>query len=235
MLIDSRINARRKAFTLIELLIVVAIIAILAAIAVPNFLEAQIRAKVSRVKNDMRTNATGLEAYAVDYGKYIPCYHGGAGLTLAQVQARLGDQFTTEFGGNGDCYDYFDVCGRALTTPVAYLNNISHPSPFQVQSGWFSQRSFFFAVMIPYGPLPDSVPTPNGKDSSYGDSWVGFDTMWGNGSAQWFQMDGGPDGDWFGWPVNNPAGQYDVQAIYDPTNGTVSWGNIWKVGGGRTQ
>jgi len=59
-----------RAFTLIELLIVVAIIAILAAIAVPNFLEAQVRAKVSRVKNDQRAYATGLEAYLVDNNKY---------------------------------------------------------------------------------------------------------------------------------------------------------------------
>src|SRR5690349_11907880 len=66
----SRIST--KAFTLIELLIVVAIIAILAAIAVPNFLEAQTRSKVSRAKADMRTMVTGLESYAVDNNKYPP-------------------------------------------------------------------------------------------------------------------------------------------------------------------
>src|SRR5688572_6112143 len=59
-----------RAFTLIELLIVVAIIAILAAIAVPNFLEAQVRAKVSRVKADIRSMATAIESYAVDNNKY---------------------------------------------------------------------------------------------------------------------------------------------------------------------
>ena len=59
-----------QGFTLIELLIVVAIIAILAAIAIPNFIEAQVRSKVSRAKADMRSIATALEGYRVDNTGY---------------------------------------------------------------------------------------------------------------------------------------------------------------------
>jgi prepilin-type N-terminal cleavage/methylation domain-containing protein len=59
-------------FTLLELLVVMAIIAILYAVAVPNFLEAQSRSKVSRVKADMRSMATGIEAYYVDNNAYPP-------------------------------------------------------------------------------------------------------------------------------------------------------------------
>src|SRR5271156_4666163 len=63
----------KKGFTLIELLIVVAIIAILAAIAIPNFLQAQVRAKVSRTQADMASMATAIEAYCVDNSWY-PLY-----------------------------------------------------------------------------------------------------------------------------------------------------------------
>ncbi len=57
---------------MIELLVVVGVIGILASIALPNFLEAQTRSKVSRVKSGLRTVATALEAYHVDYKHYPP-------------------------------------------------------------------------------------------------------------------------------------------------------------------
>src|SRR5690349_15764472 len=69
-ILQENFTMRIRAFTLIELLIVVAIIAILAAIAVPNFLEAQTRSKVSRTKADMRSVTTAIESYAVDNNKY---------------------------------------------------------------------------------------------------------------------------------------------------------------------
>jgi type II secretion system protein G len=61
-----------KGFTLIELLIVIAIILILIAIALPNFLEAQIRAKVARVKSELRTLDTAMHEYYLDFNIYPP-------------------------------------------------------------------------------------------------------------------------------------------------------------------
>jgi len=61
---------KRKGFTLIELMIVIAIIIILAAIAIPNYLRMTDRARRSRVAGDFTALATANEAYLVDWGYY---------------------------------------------------------------------------------------------------------------------------------------------------------------------
>lgn len=61
---------KRKAFTLIELLIVVAIIGILAAIAVPNFLQAQVRAKIANVQSVFKTMVHTIELYRIDQNEW---------------------------------------------------------------------------------------------------------------------------------------------------------------------
>ena len=61
---------RNNAFTLIELLIVVAIIGILAAIAVPNFLNAMLRAKIANTQSDLRTMTDAMMQYHLDNNSY---------------------------------------------------------------------------------------------------------------------------------------------------------------------
>jgi general secretion pathway protein G len=77
-----------KGFTLIELLIVVAIIGILAAIAVPNFLNAQVRAKIAKAESEMQSLSTALEMYRLDNNRY-PLFVGPDGVNINPVNRRL--------------------------------------------------------------------------------------------------------------------------------------------------
>lgn len=179
---NSRMSTR-AGFTLIELLVVVAVIAILAGIALPNFLESQTRSKVSRVKADMRTIATALEAYHVDNNRYPPS-------TLVPRFARL--------------------C--PLTTPVAYMTSIP--------------KDIFDSAEANHGPFRESGnyaygAMPIDEESRYAMASDGPDRRPNSGSINFYP--GYSPGIW-----ENPASGFDY-IRYDPTNGTISAGDIWRV------
>ncbi len=74
----------RKGFTLIELMIVIAIIAILAAILVPNFIRARAQGQLTSCKSNLKNIGTALEMYATDnLGRYPGGSAAGAKLTTA--------------------------------------------------------------------------------------------------------------------------------------------------------
>jgi type II secretion system protein G len=194
-----------KAFTLIELLIVVAIIAILAAIAVPNFLEAQVRSKVSRVKADMRSIKTAVEAYAVDYNKYPrgrSCANlWAAGYPEGPVQNRL----------------------RLITTPIAYMTSIPG-DPFNSNMGGTvepcDRPSFIYLLKDYHAPIGIWALGGSGENQP---TW----TMWPkNLHPEWIMLSQGPAGTIEG------ATTFITAIPDDPTNGTVSHGQIVAYGPG---
>ena|SRR5215212_6014485 len=65
----NKLNAKRGAFTLVEIMIVVAIIALLAAIAVPGFLRARKRSQAAKVLNDLRMIDSAVDQYAIETAK----------------------------------------------------------------------------------------------------------------------------------------------------------------------
>ena len=120
----NRFKARHKGFTLIELLIVIAIILILIAIALPNFLEAQIRARVTKAKAEIRSLGIAMESYFLDF-KVYPAesehnlherFRNEAGLAwLTSPIKYIGEVPEDPFGGNATAseYSYYEMGGAA--------------------------------------------------------------------------------------------------------------------------
>ncbi len=204
----SAIHRRKnlRGFTLIELLIVVAIIAILAAIAIPNFLEAQVRAKVSRVHNDMRTLATAIEAYNVDHNTYPqPCCW----------QHRNGDPFRLR-------------AYVALSTPIAYLTSGIIPDPF-VSKGAIS------GSYDPFKLTYEMAFSNEGVEARTLDNLLSSSNIMTPRSmflVSSFGPDFSDDTDLGSFGGLDGTGRPTALArVYDPTNGTISKGDLYRCQG----
>jgi len=190
------------------LLIVVAIIAILAAIAVPDLLEAQTRSKVARAKADMRALSCALEAYRVDYNQYPPDVDSGA---YPAIHNYWRDEIAS--------YHY-------LTTPVAYIGSIPRDPFYLTQAGTPPGIASKEVACFEYSEENlEGTRDPN-KAADLRRSRCGFvmicmgpdragDFTWSG--REWIGV-----GDRDGTVVNNRG-----QCIcYDPTDGTVSAGDV---------
>lgn len=200
----------KKGFTLIELLIVIAIVLILIAIALPNFLEAQIRARVTRAKAEIRSLAIAMESYQIDW-KYYPSYsfpnytqrrRSTAGLTwltspIAYIKSLPEDPFpgnldqegvAVDLSGGPLCYilDGFEL-------GLMELPQFSHPHTHPLGGN--------LVAWCLYSVGPDT-PKPETKASDN-------DT-----------------------PLLNDGGATPISS-YSPTNGTKSQGDIMRYGGDR--
>ncbi len=134
-------NEMKKAFTLIELLIVVAIIGILAAIAVPNFLNAQTRAKLARVYGDIDSIELALNAYRLDNNKFPPSHNGSSYIDphikrfvyLTTPVAYLSSIPLDVFAGkhNFSTGNFNTIGGKFVGDPYRYLESQFHPTIHQ--------------------------------------------------------------------------------------------------------
>jgi type II secretion system protein G len=88
---------KQKGFTLIELMVVIVIIGILVAIALPNFIGAQDRAKISSIKANMHTVQTMLETYGVDWGGTYPSTVGTATTGLIGESRQASNAYYKDF------------------------------------------------------------------------------------------------------------------------------------------
>ena len=210
-------------FTLIELLIVVAIIAILAAIAVPNFLEAQTRAKISRIKADMRSTATAIETYIVDYNKY-PFYLNP-----------LDEDFATNYNDHAapitDGRYELRVPVR-LSTPISYMTSLQvdvFPN-LKGEEDTTAHPFHYCSDQDPFTANPSAAPGLDQAPVKGIYSMVGASSntpsFYLSGSPEWMLVSHGPDVD-----HDNPD-EAEEPRSYDATNGTISNGDIYYFGPG---
>jgi prepilin-type N-terminal cleavage/methylation domain-containing protein len=210
-------KSSHQAMTLMELVTVISVISVLAAIAVPNFLEAQVRSKVARTHVDLASLGMALRAYQSDWGQYPP-NHPRIQQDLDRLAKRpLGMTTTTLITTDGEADGFtgksddgkptarqvfYGPTLARLTTPLAYMGEIP--------------KDTFGTYRYPNPPVSLIL---TGIPAGQRTAGYGF-------APPFLLLSAGPS--LRIQPINPSNGTI---TIYDPTNGTISHGVIGNAGG----
>jgi type II secretory pathway pseudopilin PulG len=209
---------------MLEILIVIVLGTLIVIIGVPNIIDAQMRAKVSRVKDDMRRIAPALEAYLADHGRY-PLVSGQPSLTspVAYISRWPNSPF------------------QEYVNPLVHrweLMSENYPTYMLFTQGPTVNEDFWDPR---FNPSFSNLAEPSVCDNCQARNYILYAT-WGisprnvvppptelmlahRDKSWWSIRSTGPDGqDSLTKTYQEPA-THEV-AVYDPTNGTVSWGDI---------
>ena len=192
----------RRAFTFVEILLVMTIISILAAIAVPNFIEAKARATVSRTHADLALVKMGIEAYRVEHRAYP------LNRTPGQTDPADLVVLTTPIVYLGSLP--IDVFTRSIARGERHVRAVT-PEPYRYLNGVQLDAEAGLRIS---GPAAFRMGGVNGR----------FDALlWGTGPGDSLRAVP-PEG-----PATEILASGEVKIVpYDPTNGTTSAGDIYE-------
>jgi prepilin-type N-terminal cleavage/methylation domain-containing protein len=130
----KKLTNKRAGFTLVEIMIVVAIIALLAAIAVPGFLRARKRSQASKIINDLRLIDAAVDQYAIENAKST-----GDQVVISDWTRYLKADTNLYATGNdlfGNTYGD-QVVDSIPKVPTASYNNLSDVAPPEFWSPFY--------------------------------------------------------------------------------------------------
>lgn len=197
-----------KAFAFVELLVVVALIAMLAIIATPRFKQAQLGSQVAQAQVRMRTAAKALESYACEHNGAYP-WDGNGQVPSLPTNIYYGCDLPMTFG--------VGHLNSMLTTPIAYLSKEDMTDPFAQDPRIIAQGLTTLRYVNVDGTYLSS--SDFGRKTS-GDRLFAL-------CGSWMLFSYGPDS--MTGPMYDPSipnAPYWALVRYDPTNGLASKGDI---------